>query len=279
MPTPTSRQCGSLRGVKGRPKTWLLRSVALLALLGFGWVLDHYLAPLGLRWIVWVLGGIVAAFFVVEIALRTHKKTKEAAEWRRWRAAMDDPKARRDAIRQLRSRIDQARRFGLRMRVRHARLATTLAELHLADEDADTAVRVLAKVPVSDLEPLQAAVVRLARAQAHLHRGSADEAAITLAQIPDPSGDAVVDAAATLARGSVALEEGRVDEAKAAAERIEALAEPHDELWNEARALKAACLEARGDSAAARDALADVDEAGRRRLSQLGTSRVRALVS
>jgi hypothetical protein len=259
-------------------KTFITRAVVLVGLLLFGWVLDHFLEPLGLRWVVWTLAGVVVAFFLLETGLRARKRARERADWRRWRAAMDDPNARRAAIRELRSRIDATRRLGRRFRVRHARLATTLAELHEADGDGEAAVKVLAKVPATELEPLQEAVVRHARAQAYLHAGDPEGAAATLKPLPESTGDAVLDASLTLVRGAVALEESRVDDALSAAREIAAKAEPHDELWDEATALEAACLHEQGDEDAAREALARLEEAGRRRLARVGSARVRDLI-
>lgn len=257
-------------------KIWITRAVVLAGLLLLGGVLDHFLAPRGLRWVLWLLAGILVAFFLLETALRVRKRRRERADARRWRAAMEDPSARRAAIRELRSRIDSTRRLGPRFRVRHARLATLLAELLEADGDGAAAVRVLAKVPASDLEPLQEAVVRQARAQAYLHLGDAEGAAATLKPLPASTGDAVLDASLALARASVALEAGRPEEARRTARAIAEEAAPHDELWDEALAIEAACLHEQGEAAAAAEVLARLEASARRRLARVGSARVRA---
>ncbi|HJL15905.1 MAG TPA: hypothetical protein RMH99_09625 [Sandaracinaceae bacterium LLY-WYZ-13_1] len=259
-------------------KVWITRAVVLLGLLAVGWVLDALLAPRGLRWIVWTLAAIVLGVFALELILRGRRRRRERADRARWRAAMEDPKARRAAIRELRARIDAARRLGPRLRVRHARLATTLAELHEAEGDGDAAVRVLARVPAEDLEPLQEAVIRLARAQAYLHGGDADGADATLGPLPGTTGEPAVDASLRLARAAVALERGEPDAALAVARDVADRAAAHDALFDEAKALEAACRDARGEPTEARAALDALDETGRRRLRRIGSARVRALL-
>ncbi|MEZ4339763.1 MAG: hypothetical protein R3B82_24345 [Sandaracinaceae bacterium] len=258
-------------------KTWLIRGAVVLGLLVFGWVLRVLLEPLGYGWVVWVLAGLVGAFFATEMILRTRKRSGERADWARWKAALLDPPARRKAIAELRRESDRARRLGPRLAVRQTRLAVALAELWLADGKSDEATRTLARADASRLEPLQAAILRIARVQAYLHGGDVDGAAATLAPLEgDTLGDAVVDATLTLARGAVALEEGRLDEARAAAEAIVEAAEPHDELWDEAKALEAACRDAEGGDP--NDALEAIRPPGRRRLAALGSARVRRLL-
>ncbi len=259
-------------------KTWLIRGAVVLGLLISGWVLRVLLEPLGYGWVVWVLAGLVGGFFVLELTLRARKRGTERADWARWRAALLDPPARRRAIAELRREGDRARRLGARLIVRQTRLAVALAELQLADGKADEAVRTLSRVDASLLDPPQAALLRVARVQAYLHDGDVDGAAATLAPLEgDTLGDAVVDATLALARGAVALEEGRVAEARAAAEAIVEAAEAHDELWDEAKALEAACLDAEGGDAG--PVILAIHEPGRARLAALGSARVRALIA
>lgn len=258
-------------------KTWIVRGATLLGALVFGWVLYVLLEPRGYAWVVWTLGCFVLGFFVTEMVLRTRKRSGERADWARWKAALLDPPARRRAIGELRRAQDRARRLGPRLAIRQARVAVALAELELADGKDDAAIRTLSKVDVSLLDPLQAVILRVARAQAYLHGGDVDGAASTLIPLEgETTGDAVLDASLALARGAVALEEGRLDEARAAAAAIVDAAEPHDELWDEAKALEAACLAASGAPHAA--SLEAIQEAGRRRLAALGSARVRALI-
>lgn len=259
-------------------KTWIVRALVVIGLLFFGWVAHFFLAPRGLAWIVWTLAGIVVAFVALELVLRTRKRRGERSDWARWQAAVTEPARRRDAIRELKREIDRARRFGPRGRVKHARLATRLAELQLALGDAEAAIATLAKAPVQDLEPLPAAVIRCARAQAYLHAGDADGAHATLSPVDAETGDAVVDASLRLARGGIALERGDADAALEAARAIAAIAEPYDELWDEARALEAAALDAQGASEAAAEALGSIEAPGRARLEAVGSARVRRLL-
>ena len=260
-------------------KTWVVRGVAGLGLVALGWFALQVLAPRGLAWIVWTVAALGAAFFLLELFVRARRRASEKAEWARWKQAVDDPKIRRTVISELERSFARARILGPRMRLTQARLATALAELHEADGKSEKAIQVLAKVPVEELEPLQAAVVRCARAQAYLHAGDVDGAAATIAPVGDVTGDPVVDANLALVRGAIALEEGDRDGALSAARSVAAAAEPNDELWDDARGLEAACLADAGDAAGARAALEAVEQAGRQRLGLLGSARLRALVS
>lgn len=257
-------------------KIWIARAATLAALLFAGLALHVFLAPKGYAWVVWTLGTVVLAFFVLEIGLRMRKRATERSDWRRWKASLGDPRARRTALNELRREIGRARRLGPRLRVRHTRLAVVAAELQLAGGASDAAVVTLSKIDVSTLEPLQAVIVRIARAQAYLHGDDVDGAIATLSALDESSGDAVLDASATLVRGAVALEEGRLEEAEGAAREIVDAAEEHDELWDEAKALEAACAHACGESA---DVLVrEIRAPGRERLSLIGSARIRRML-
>ncbi|RZO52912.1 MAG: hypothetical protein EVA89_30170 [Sandaracinaceae bacterium] len=265
-------------------KTWIVRALVVIGLLFFGWIGHFFLAPRGLAWIVWTVASVIGAFVALEVILRTRKRREERADWARFEAAVTDPGSRREVIRELVREIDRARRFGPRGRMPHARLAVRLAELHLANDDAEKALQALAKVPVTELEPLPAAVVRCARAQAYLHAGDADGAHAALSPLgaeldAAAIGDPVLDATLALARGGLALERGDPDAALQAARSVTALAEPHDELWDEARALEAAALDAQGASDEAAETLGSIRATGRARLEAIGTARVRRLLA
>ena len=262
-------------------RTWIGRALVVIGLLFFGWIGHFFLAPRGLAWIVRTVASVIGAFVALEVILRTRKRRKERADWARFEAAVTDPGSRREVIRELVREIDRARRFG--PRVRHAP-AGAEAELHLANDDAEKALQALAKVPVTELEPLPAAVVRCARAQAYLHAGDADGAHAALSPLgaeldAAAIGDPVLDATLALARGGLALERGDPDAALQAARSVTALAEPHDELWDEARALEAAALDAQGASDEAAERLGSIRATGRARLEAIGTARVRRLLA
>jgi len=258
-------------------KTWLVRAAAVAGASIAAWVLHVLLAPLGYGWVVWVLAAVVGGFLTLELSLRWRKRAGERADWARWKAALHDPRARRRAIDELRRAGDRARRLGPRFAVRQARLAVARAELELADGQAERAIATLSKLDVSRLEPAQAVVVRLARAQAYLHDGDVDGAAATLSPFDgSPPSDPALAASVTIARGQVALEEGRADEAAEAAAQVVVVAEPHDELWDEAQALAGCCAAARGEDPA--PILDAIRAPGRRRLAALGSARLRRLL-
>lgn len=258
-------------------KTWLVRAGAIVGASIAGWVLHVLLGPLGYGWVVWVIAGLAGGFVALELGLRWRKRAGERADWAQWKAALHDPPARRRALDELRRAGERARRLGPRFAVRQARLAVAQAELELADGKGERAVATLSKVDVSRLEPAQAAVIRLARAQAYLHAEDIDGAAAALSPFEgSPPSDPALAASVAVARGLVALEEGRPDEAAEAATTVLEVAEPHDELWDEAQALAALCCAARGEDPAPR--LDTIRAPGRRRLAALGPPRLRALL-
>ncbi|HEY8427005.1 MAG TPA: hypothetical protein VIL20_01470 [Sandaracinaceae bacterium] len=257
-------------------RLWIVRALAVAGLALLGWLLHAVLAPRGLAWIVWTLGGLVAAFFVLELALRAHESRTRDRDEERWRRALDDPPARRSAIAELRRRIDRARRLGRRTRVEHARLATILAELLLADAQHEQAIATLAKVPVDELGPIEAAVVRHARAQAYLAAGDAEGAETVLRPI-ERTGHDVLDVSIALARAAARLARGDADGAEAIARGLEG--QRDEELRGEARAIVAACLLAKGDAVAARALVETLDAELRRRLSLVGPAALREVLA
>lgn len=259
-------------------RVWIVRAIVLAGVSLLGYLLHLVLAPRGLGWIVWALGALVLAFFALELALRARRRAGHEGDEERWRASLEDPAARRAAVRELHARIERARRLGPRLRVEHARLATILAELLTADAKPERAIAALAKVPLDQLTPIEAAVVRHARAQAYLAAGDLDGADVALAPLAERAGDDVLDAALALARAALALGRGALEEAERAAR---AVSEAHDdeELRGEATALLAACASARGDAEGARALAAAVPPEQRRRLALLGPASVRAVLA
>lgn len=258
-------------------RVWLIRTGIVLCLAVLGYALHALLAPRGLAWVVWALGGCALAFVVLELVLRARRRAGRAGDEERWRATIDDPRARRTAITEVRSRFERARRLGPRLRVEQARLATLLAELLLADDKTEAALGVLAKVPLDELAPIEAAVVRHARAQAYLAAGDLDGADTTLRPLPEQAGDEVLDASIALCRGAIALGRGELDRAEEIARAI--IEESDDELRGEARALLAACLHARGDREGASVLVRQIDAEQRRHLSLLGPAVLREVLA
>lgn len=260
-------------------RVWIARLGMLLGLALAGWGLWFFLAPLGLGWIVWALGALVVAFVALELALRARRRGTDARALERWQAAQAEPSARRAAIREVRSRIERARRYGSRFVVEHARLATVLAELLEADARAGEAIEALARVPIDELDDVQGAVVRQARAQAYLAAGDLDGAEATLAAAPARAGVDVLDASLALARAWVALGRARLDDAEEAARAIAREAERGDELHDEAQAILATAAHARGDHEQTRSILATLDAEGRDRLARIGPQLLREILA
>ncbi len=256
-------------------RTWTARGVLVAVFALFCAGLWFVLAPRGLAWIVWTLIGLTAAFVILELALRGRRDAADAGDLLRWQSSLDDPSARRRAIGELRRRIDRARQLGRRLRVEHARLATVLAELLVADGSLEAASRTLARVPIDELDALQAAVVRQARAQTYLAAGDVESAESALSTAPTRTGQPVLDAALALSRAGVALGRGRVDEAEQRAGEVRDAAEEGDALYDEALAILAACHAARGDESGADRLIARIDDEGRRRLALVGPALVR----
>lgn len=259
-------------------RVWLLRLGIVATVLAVAAGLWSVLAPRGLGWVPVALVGLLLAFAALELGLRARRRASEDVDAERWRAALTDARTRPAAIAELRRRIDRARRFGSRLRLQHARLAITLAELLEAAGKYEEAIATLARVPVDELTPLEAAVVRHARAQAYLAAGDLDGAEIALAATPERVDDAVLDASLVLARAAVCLGRGRVDEAEERARKIAELAEEGDELQDEALALIARCQWERGAHGDARASMARIDEAGRQRLLAMGPAVVREML-
>lgn len=243
-----------------------------------GWVLHALLAPRGFGWVVWTLGAFLAAFIALELVLRTRRRGADARDLERWSRAQADPHERREAIRELRSRLERARRFGPRFALEQARLSTVLAELLTADGRPEHAIAVLAKVPLDSLDDLQLGVVRHARAQAHLAAGDIEAAETTLATAPERTGEELLDASLALARAWVALASGNAHEADRAARAILEANEEGEELHDEALALLAASARARGEHESARALLARIDAEGRARLERVGPAPLRKML-
>jgi tetratricopeptide (TPR) repeat protein len=259
-------------------RIWLLRLGVVATVLALASGLWSMLAPRGLGWVPLTLVGLLVAFVAIELVLRARRRAHDDDDADRWRAALTDARARPAVIAELRRRIDRARLFGPRLRLEHARLSIVLAELHQAAGKHDEALATLARVSVGELEPLEAAVVRHARAQAYLAADDVEGAEVALLAAPEEAGDAVLDASLTLARAAVRLGRGEVDEAQARAQRIADLAEEGDELHDEALALLARCQWERGAHDEARASIARIDDAGRARLRALGPALLRVVL-
>jgi tetratricopeptide (TPR) repeat protein len=259
-------------------RVWLTRAAIVLGLSALGAALWFLLSPHGFGWIVWVLFGLLGLAVAIEVVVRVRRAAVDERAWSRWQRAVGEPELRGAAITEVRARIDRARRFGPRLRMEHARLATQLAELLEAQARSGEAIEALAKVPVDSLDALPAAVIRHARAQAYLHAGDAESAAQTLAHAPERTGDEILDTSLALARAAVALHADRFDEASEKAAAVRDAAEPGDELHDEALAIEAAVRSLKGDREAARALLDRIDAAGRARLALLGSARVRELL-
>lgn len=225
-------------------KLWLGRAAVFAGLLALAAVLRHFLAPLGLAWIVYVGLGLIFAVFGGELVRRAFRRGRERHDWARWRAALLEPEARADAEAELSTALERARLVGARTRLLQARLSIALGAIQLADDRSEDATETLAQLRVSGLEAGPAALVRLARAQAYLHRDDAEGARATLAALTGDL-DPVLDATRSATQAALALVEGDLTRAESLAADVAERSDPTDDLHADATVVLAAV---RGDA-------------------------------
>lgn len=254
---------------------WALRflritAVAILAFLAY-YVLDHF----GYAWALWPTLGLFGLLWVGESILSFRRRRKREADWDRWERSVHDEAARPVAIQELREAIKQARRLGPRLRLDVAHLSVILAELLDASGKPLDGARVLAQVPVEELDKTQAAVVRHAKVVCYLSAGDLENAENALAIRDEKSGAEDVDVRLTLLGLMIALERGEAERALSEAEKIGEGAEPDIQI--EALVVQASALDALGRRDEALTRLDRIDASTLDDLARLGQPRVRPL--
>lgn len=250
-----------------------LALVGALAWLAY-YVLDHF----GISWVLWVLLGLgVTAFFSEMLLQRIRRRRREEA-WDRWERATDDEAARPGAMKEIRERLKTVRRLGTRTRLEQAHLSVMLAELLDASGQPAEGARVLAQVPVDDLEPAQAAVVRHAKVVCYLSASDVEGAELALSVRDETTSASDVDARLDLLALMVAIEKGDAERALREAPGIGKRA-GDEEIELEARVVEAAALDALGRHPEALDKLRSIDAPTLAGLARLGAPRVRPLAA
>ena len=245
--------------------------VATLSWLAY-YVLDHW----GISWVLWVVLGLGVTAFLVEKVLQRSRRRKREADWDRWEQAIGDEVARPAAMTEIRERLKTVRRLGARTRLEQAHLSVMLAELHDAAGAPAEGAKVLSQLPVDELEPAQAAVVRHAKVVCYLSAGDIESAELTLSVRDEKTSASDVDARLDLLGLMVAIEKG--DAARALREAPAAARKAGDEeVELEARVVEAAALDALGRRAEALSKLDGVDAPTLAGLARLGAPRVRPL--
>ena len=213
-----------------------LAVVAGAAVLGYRW-----LAPLGLGWLVLVIGGAILAAWVALRLRRVRRERRRDERADRWAEALAFPPGRAAAVAELR---EERARCLSKDPPEHARLTLVLAELLEADGDPGAAIEALDEVSAAELPASLAAVIRHARAVAHVANHQPEAALATLDEHPEPTGERSIDLRIRMMRGLIAADLGDAEEAAriAAEAREEALDD--ENLRMEARVLAAVALDA-----------------------------------
>jgi hypothetical protein len=194
-----------------------------------------------------------------------------------WADAVLDRARRPGAIAEIRATMRGLGALTSRTRPDHARLSVLLAELLDADGKSDDARRVLDDVNVAVIDPVTASLVRHGRAVVRLRAGDAKGARAALAEVRT-TGVAELDARIALLGASIGIELGEHEAALATATRVRQEAGADEQLLTEARVVRAAALDAAGQTEEARTIVRSLGPAMIEVLRALGSPRVRKLV-
>jgi len=249
------------------------RSLRVAIVAGIAAALYFVLEPYGLAW--WVLPLAVVGTLIV--AWRRWRALRLGRRAERWADAVLDPAARPAAEREVRAELD---RIAAADRTRHperVRLTVLLAELLDAAERLVEAEALLLAVPIDDLPPVDAGVLRHGRAVLRLRAGDPAGARDVLREGPLRTGAPELDLRLELLDASAGLELGEAERALETATSVRRRAASDEALVVEARVVRAAALDALGNR---EDALAVLRTFGPElidMLEKLGQPRVRAL--
>jgi hypothetical protein len=259
-------------------RAWLIRAGRIALVGALAWLAYYVLSYFGISWVLWVLLGLGVTAFVVESLLRRSRRRKREEAWARWEAATVDDEARPAAIAEIRERLKASRRLGTRTRLEQAHLSVMLAELLDASGVPAEGARVLAQVPVDELDAAQAAVVRHAKVVCYLSAGDLEGADLALSVRDDETSATDVDARLDLLGLFLAIEKGDPERALREAAAVAKKA-GDEEVELEAKVVEAAALDALGRREEALTKLRTIDEPTLRGLERLGAPRVRPLAA
>lgn len=246
--------------------------LAFVAVLAYG--AYHFLAPRGLAWTLMPIALAVMLLLIALEVARWRRRLKRAGMDSQWEEALLDAAKRPAAIAALRTRLAKTSDT-----VDRARLRVALAELLDADAKSEEAGDVLADIDENALPPVDAAVVRHARAEIALRRGDIDAAHTALQGRPVSCGDAELDVRLDLLAAQVEIERGGAESALKIATRIGDRAGKDVDLARDAAIVTACALDAleRRDEALA--LLRPIDPELRAVIAALGSPRVRTLIA
>ncbi|WP_053234890.1 hypothetical protein [Sandaracinus amylolyticus] len=259
-------------------RTWGFRILRATFMAIVAWllyqVLDHY----DRAWLFVPIAIGVLALWLAEQARRAWTRKKKEADWDRWESAVVDASLRPRAIIEVKQALARSQRLGPRLRQEQAHLSVVLAELLDASGRPEEGARVLARVDLDALSPSQAVVVRHTKIASYLSAGMIDDAQAALAVRGKASDEPDMEARLDLLGGMIAVERGELDDALKIATDVEARLEDAS-VKAEARVLRAAALDARGDHEGAITTLRTLDDATLLSLEMLGFRRVRGLAA
>jgi hypothetical protein len=258
-------------------RSWGFRILRATFLAILAWVLYHGLDHYGRAWLFVPIVGLVFLLWVAEQLRGMWLRRQRERDWDRWENAVIDPAERPRAIAEVRQALARSLRFGERLRQEQAHLSVVLAELLDAHGRPEESARVLAKVDIGALKPSQAVVVRHAKVVAYLSAGMLDDAEAALAVRSAESGEPDMDARLDLLGAMLAIERGDPEQALQTAAEVEARLPDDGSIQAEARVLRAAALDARGDRAGAVALLRALDAGTLRSLELLGPRRIRPI--
>lgn len=258
-------------------REWAYRILRAAFMAGVGWLLYQVLDRWDREWLFFPIVLVVVVLWVAEQGRRTWVRRKKEALWDRWEAALGDPAARPDAIREVRSALARSLRFGPRLRQEQAHLSVVLAELLDASGRPEEGTKVLAQVDLEALTPSQAVVVRHARVVTYLSAGMLEDAEVSLKTRAKDSGEPDMDARLDLLEAMVAVERDELDRARDIVARVSKAFAGEASLRIECDVARALVEDAAGDRAKAVATLRALDSATLESLEKLGPKRLRPL--
>lgn len=223
--------------------------------------------------------AVVVSALMIGVAYWQRKQTRESeTRFVAWESTLADPPSRARAITEIRAELQRTQPHAKRMIGDRAQLSLVLAQLLDAAGRADEACDVLARVPVEEMKPIGAAVVRQARLVAQLSAGRLDDAQATITAHRPPT-DAATDARIELGQRQLWIERGELDRAEADLAAIDELAKTDDtDLAADVVALRAMIADARGERARARELLGALPAEQLEALRAAGPTRVKAIL-
>ncbi len=204
--------------------------------------------------------------------MKARRLAAEIAREERWSAAVLDGARRPGAIAEVKEAIGAAETVADRVR-----LTVLLSDLVDAEGDRAEAQALLEGLEFRTLPAIECAVVRHALATLRFRDGDPEGAREVLEPRAPRCGDADLDRRLELLDATADLELGEADKALETAIRVRRSAGNDEALALEARIVRAAALDARGDHAEAVSALASLGPEIVEALTHLGGPRVRSL--